>query len=475
MASSFFRSLVFRHTLIYVGLFVAMEAVVFGVLYLSTVSVYERRENEGIQADASALEVELAGLSVAEMASIVTARCTDEPGEVDEYLLADDAYEYIAGNVNKWPAGVMARPGLVDLVLGEIKQQRLELHRVRLLSLSSGHNLLVGRNLTELQEIRDLIWRAMLRTVGLTLVLGFGGGYLFSRRMSSRLDRINDTAREILGGKLQRRMPTSGNADEFDELADNLNEMLDRIEALMEGMRAVSDNVAHDLRKPISRMRSRIELTLMGPQDPEAYREALLRTIEEIDDLLAVFNALLTIAMAESGASRDFEPIDLVVVAGSTVELYEPLAEEAGLTLRLRAERPVSFTGNPHLISQTLANLIDNAIKYAPGSGTVTVSVEAREDHAAIGVADRGPGVPDSFRDKALDRFTRLEQSRSNPGSGLGLSLVRAVAQLHQGTVELADNLPGLKVTILLPYRRLGAHSRPPARPTGPLADRNPS
>jgi signal transduction histidine kinase len=447
----FYRSLVFRLGLRIVVLVVALEVVVFGVLYWSTVLLYEQRANDAIHGDAESLQQELVGMSVMNMAAIVTSRCDDEPGEHDEYLLTTSDLEYIAGNVREWPAGLAPGPELVDLVLGMQKQHPDELHRVRAVVLASGHHLLVGRNLTEFQEMRELIGRALLRTVALTAILGCGGGYFISRRVASRLDRINTTAAARLTGDFRRRIPVSPAGDEFDELSENLNHTMDRIDALMEGMRTMTDNIAHDLRKPISRLRTRIELALMGPRDPEVYVDALTRTVEEIDELLKVFNALLTIALAEAGPTREFEEIDLVDIARSTVELYEPVADEAGLSLELQADEAVSVPGDPHLVSQAAANLVENAIRHAPGSGSVTIGAKRVAEGVQLTVADRGPGIPAWFRSKAFDRFARLEDSRSTPGSGLGLSLVRAVALMHGGTVELDDNDPGLVVTLTLP------------------------
>jgi signal transduction histidine kinase len=220
----------------------------------------------------------------------------------------------------------------------------------------------------------------------------------------------------------------------------------------MQGMRDVTENIAHDMRKPISRLRSRIEGTLMGPRDPDAYREALNRTNEEADQLLALFNELLTIALAESRASDEgFERIDLTEIVRSAVEIYEPAAEEAGFRLVVRVDPSVPFTGNPHLLTQAVANLIDNAIKHVPDGGEVTIEAASGPREVRLAVADRGTGIPESFRQKALERFSRLDKSRTTPGSGLGLSLVRAVASLHGGTISLEDNRPGLKVVLRLP------------------------
>ena len=450
---SFHRTLVFRNTIFFVGLFVALEAIIFAVLYWSTVAAYEQHQNAEIHAEFELLISNYKSGDIDGLAAVITARVTDEPGENDEYLLATNEFEYIAGNVREWPKDAVITASLIDLDLGRPADLQDELHRVRLHILPSGHRLLVGRNLTVLLRFRELIAKAVLRTVVLTALFGFGGGYIISRTVSSRLGRINHTSMAVLTGDISQRVARTGSGDEIDVLSENLNRMLDRIEELMQGIRSVSDSIAHDMRKPISRLRSRIELTLMGPQDTNAYRDTLVSTLDELDDVLTIFNALLTIAIAESGAARDFEEIDLAQIALSAAELYEPVAEDAGLTMEVRASQPVLLRGNPHLITQALANLIDNAIKYAPGSGKLTIRAHGEKHRAVLTITDRGPGIPDSFRDHAFDRFARLEPSRSTPGSGLGLSLVRAVARLHSGSVTLSDQRPGLEVELGFPRK----------------------
>jgi signal transduction histidine kinase len=246
-------------------------------------------------------------------------------------------------------------------------------------------------------------------------------------------------------------VPLDGTSDEFDQLAANLNRMLDQIERLMTAMREVTDDVAHDLKTPLARLRARLELALIGPLDATAQSEAIRAAIDEADRLLATFNALLGIAEAEAGAGRDEAgPLDLGEIAGAAAEFYEPAAEEKGFALSLAAEPEVRIRGDRHLLSQTLHNLLDNALKYA-GGGDLSIRVFRADGRAVLEVADRGPGIPEADRHSVFDRFVRLEPSRSTPGNGLGLSLVRAVARRHHGTVALADNQPGLKVRLEFP------------------------
>jgi len=256
-----------------------------------------------------------------------------------------------------------------------------------------------------------------------------------------------------MAGNLSDRVPLRGTSDEFDQLAGNLNRMLDQIERLMTAMREVTDDVAHDLRTPLSRLRTRLERALSEPSGADASAgssqgEAIRAAIAEADRLLATFNALLSIAELESGARRDETgPLDLSQVAWAAAELYEPVAEEKGFMLNVLAEPDVIIRGDRHLLSQALDNLLDNALKYA-GAGEIEIRVCRHNGQAVLEVADRGPGIPEADRETVLDRFVRLEASRTTPGNGLGLSLVRAIVRRHGGSVVLEDNRPGLRVRI---------------------------
>jgi signal transduction histidine kinase len=303
----------------------------------------------------------------------------------------------------------------------------------------------------------------MVRSLALSLVffaaLGAIGALFVARRVLKRMDDMNTSAQGIMAGDLTRRLPVSGSGDELDRLAEGLNEMLGRISELMAGLQEVSDNIAHDLRTPLTRLRNHAEAALAFGGDAATYRQALEKTIEESDQLIRVFNALLLIARAEAGGDLGpLQPLDLGEAARSVAELYEPIAEEEGVALTVRAEDGLKVRGNRELIGQAIANLVDNALKYgAPQKGDaaakpdVVIAARRAGESVVLTVADRGTGIAPEDRARVLDRFVRLEGSRSRPGSGLGLSLAAAVARMHGGAVELEDNQPGLRVRLTLP------------------------
>jgi signal transduction histidine kinase len=320
-----------------------------------------------------------------------------------------------------------------------------------LIIFNGGYRLLVGRDISDAAAFRDRVKTTLLWSGLVALGVGLLGGAAMSRNLLRRVELVNRTSERVMAGNLSDRVPLDGTGDEFDQLAINLNRMLDQIERLMTAMREVTDDVAHDLKTPLARLRARLELALIGPSDPASQNEAIRGAIDEVDRLLATFNALLGIAAAEAGAGRDrTEPVDLSEVARSAAELYEPVAEEKGFAMSLSVEPDVRISGYRHLLTQTLANLLDNALKYA-GGGDLQIRVFRAESRAILEVADRGPGIPEADREIVFDRFVRLEPSRSTPGNGLGLSLVRAVAQRHHGTVVLTDNRPGLRVRLEFP------------------------
>jgi signal transduction histidine kinase len=330
------------------------------------------------------------------------------------------------------------------------------------MQLPGGFRLLVGRDLEERERLQDIVMAAGRWSAAIVIVLGLGGGFFVTRRVLKRVDAMTETTQTIMRGDLSGRLPIAGSNDELDRLASNLNAMLERIEALMLGLKEVSDNIAHDLKTPLTRMRNRCEEALRMAEDESQYRAALQSAIDESDALIRTFNALLMIARAESGQARDgMSEFDAAEIARGVGELYEPLADDKGLMLKVDAPAAAPVRGNRELVSQALANLVDNAIKYAAPNGAqadgvsseIVVQAMGEGDRILLTVSDLGPGIPEADRARVVDRFVRLEQSRSLPGSGLGLSLAQAVAHLHGGELRLEDNHPGLRSVISLPRR----------------------
>ncbi|MFO1183279.1 MAG: ATP-binding protein [Bauldia sp.] len=377
------------------------------------------------------------------------------------YLVADSAGRVLAGNISEVPAGLLDRASEEPLTIpyerdeGATTERRSAL--VQVVQLPGGLTMLVGRDVAERQAFTAIMYRALIWAGVLLIVLGLISWFFVSRRVLKRVDSVAASSRRIMAGDLHERLEVTGNGDEFDRLAASLNSMLGRIETLLYGLKDVSDNIAHDLKTPLTRLRGRVEATLSGPPDILRYRAALEATIAESDALIRTFNALLLIARIESGAPDGaVTPIDAAEIVRDIAELYEPVAEEAGAELHVVAEGPLRLKANRELMSQVLANLLDNAIKYGrpadPGAKPeIGVRLRRDGDHALVEVNDNGPGVPPSDRERVLQRFVRLEKSRSAPGSGLGLSLVAAAVRLQSGTITLEDNAPGLSVQLRLP------------------------
>ena len=323
---------------------------------------------------------------------------------------------------------------------------------------ADGSVLLVGRDIEDQREFLAGLRRVLLWSIGLVAFAGLAGGYLLSRKILGRIDAVATTSERIMGGDLSERIARDGSGDELDRLGARLNQMLERIERLVSAMREVTDNIAHDLKTPLNRLRNSVEAALRDPRGEPAYREALERTIEEADSLIKTFNALLSIARLESGAAGDnMTSVDLTRLVEDLFEFYEPVAEDAGLAIRISRDGPAVVRGDRQLLGQAVANLIENALKYGhatrpgAGPGAISVRVEHRGGQALISVGDRGPGIPADQRGRVVERFVRLEGSRSQPGSGLGLSLVAAIAHLHGGAFRLEDNDPGLRAVLSLP------------------------
>ncbi len=321
--------------------------------------------------------------------------------------------------------------------------------------------LLVGRDLGEPERFRKVVQRALILALGFMGAGAFLIWFFVGRTALRRIDSVSEASARIMGGDLSGRLPVTGAGDEFDRLSENLNTMLSRIAILNEGLKQVSDNIAHDLKTPLTRLRSRAEAALASAEGTDDYRDALQATIAESDQLIRTFNAILMISRLEAGYSAESaESLDLAAVVADVVDLYEPVAEETGVAIEAHVKGPLPVSGNRELTAQALSNLVDNAIKYSAGQGAsprVIVSASRTGGEVRVSIADNGPGIPAEDRQRATERFVRLEKSRSRPGSGLGLSLAKAIMTFHGGRMELDDAMPGLKVTMVFPVPRSAA------------------
>jgi signal transduction histidine kinase len=465
------RTTAFRLTLVYLFLFALFAASLLGYFAWNTRRMITEEITQTVNAETSEINEIYGRRGLRGLVLAIEYRAL-RPG-ANLYLVTTPTGQAIAGNVGSLAPGVMATPGWSETAYRRIEDADDRDHRalVRVTELSNGFRLLIGRDLAERRRLFTIVAKAAQWSVLIVVVLGLGGGVFVARRVLTRIDAMTGTAQRIMTGDLSERLPVGRSGDELDRLAENLNAMLERIEALMAGLKEVSDNIAHDLKTPLTRLRNRAEEALAKSGSEAEYRAALERTIEESDGLIRTFNALLMIARAESGQARgNMDDFDAADVANGIHELYEPLAEDDGMTLKVKVA-PTPVRGNRELISQALANLVENAIKYgkpvAQSAGTV-VSMDSRQilieaqregEHVLLSVTDRGPGIPESDRKHAVERFVRLEASRTLPGSGLGLSLAAAVATLHGGELKLGDAHPGLVATLVLPARS-GASDR---------------
>jgi signal transduction histidine kinase len=453
------RTTAFKLTLVYLGIFVLFAASLLAYFALNTRRLITEQITATVNGEVNGLSEQYGQGGLRRLVIVVDVR-SRRPGS-SLYLVTTPSGEGLAGNVGSLEPGVLDHPGWLETNYHRLEAPEGAEHRalVRVVQLPGGFHLLVGRDLEERERLFGIVVNAGQWSLALVIVLGLIGGFFVSRRVLSRIDAMTGTAQTIMAGDLSGRLPVAGTGDELDRLADNVNAMLERIEALMRGLKEVSDNIAHDLKTPLTRLRNRCEQALRSATGEASYRAALESTIAESDDLIRTFDALLMIARAESGQARDnMTEFDASEIARDVGDLYEPVADEKGIVLKIDAPAAAPVRGNRELVSQALANLIDNAIKYAGPSGRANgapaeIVVRAGNDgeRIAISVADRGPGIPDVDRGRAVERFVRLEQSRSEPGSGLGLSLASAVARLHGGELKLEDNHPGLRTTIALP------------------------
>lgn len=460
------RTTTVRLTALFMLIFVIFAVVLLGLITWQTSVQLQRQQTDAIDREVGQFkrldsEAGFRGTIVA------VQRLASQPGP-GIYFLADPSGQLIVGNVTDLPPEVLAEPGTYSFNYSKPRPfddpdaedaaspQRQGYAMVRSEKLTSGLILVVGRDVVERRGFTAIVLQWFAVGAGGILLFSLVAGVVTAVRVLRRIDTISSTSNKIMSGNLSERVPVTKRNDEFDALATNLNLMLDRIEQLMQGMKEVTDNVAHDLKTPLTRLRNKAESALREGQGEETRKEALETTIEESDKLIKTFNALLMIARAEAGTpSGALSEIDLSAVLVDVAELYGPLAEDEGLTLETDIPDGVKINGNRELLGQALVNLIENALKYYEPeegkAGLIKVSLKREPGRVRIEVADNGPGIAAEDRGRVVERFVRLEKSRTEAGSGLGLSLVAAVAQLHKGELRLEDNAPGVRAVIDLP------------------------
>lgn len=449
-----------RLSALFMLLFAACAVVL--VVYISSLSqrMITAQTQETILEEMTSLTGAYQRRGLSGLVRVISIR-SRQPG-ANLYLITDHNGLILSGNVE------MIEPGVLDLTgwterpfyysrYGEANDPT-DLHQAvaHVSRLPNQMILLVGRDLGEPEQYRDIVRKALMAALGM---MGLGAALIWffvGRRALRRIDSISDASQQIMDGDLTRRLPVAGSGDEFDRLSENLNGMLERIAALNEGLKQVSDNIAHDLKTPLTRLRNRAEAAL-AEDDESAAREALEQTIAESDQLIRTFNAILMISRLEAGYSAETtRSVELSAIIEGVVELYEPVAEDVGVTLKAEVPGQVEISGNRELLAQALSNIVDNAIKYSAETGeepTVIVSLTSEAGNIRLSVIDNGPGIPEEQRDQAMERFVRLEKSRNQPGSGLGLSLAKAVMTFHHGELELSTgrNGRGLSVAMVFP------------------------
>jgi signal transduction histidine kinase len=447
------RSSTFKRALIWIGIFGAVVVALFGYVYWSTSSYVLSQSDRAIAAERAVLYKAYEAAGRSGLIATIERSIADGRFEGGLYLLADPSFTPVAGNLKVWPSelkGVEGRGNFSTRTWKPDAEDRLLL-RAAFETLPDGYHLLVGKDIGDLDELAKKITTALALVISLIFVLAAAASVSITRRTVGRIEAINATSRAIMQSGLGKRIPLRGTRDEWDQLAENLNSMLERIETLMAEVRQVSDSVAHDLRTPLTRMRGRLERAYARQRKGEHDESLIDDTMADLDAVLRMFSSLTRISQIEAGdRTSGFRAVNLSEIASEVVELFDAAAEEKHAHLDAVVDQRVFVTGDRDLLFDAVANLVDNAIKHGREAGRVTVEV-TQNGGALISIADDGPGIPTNERQNVFKRFYRLERNRRTAGNGLGLSLVAAVARLHGASIEMADNAPGLKFRLRFP------------------------
>ncbi len=467
---NFLRSTSFRLVAWYAVVFGASVAVLLLIVYWTALAAIDQQIDDSVLRETDLLVDIYRTRGVDSVVRGIQRRIGELAPPRRYYLLQDSHGTRIAGNLP--PMAPAEGRSLMKVPVEDAERRAMpddqpDAYPVVALGrrLANGEFLLVGENRYRAAKAEEAVIRALGWGIALTALLALAGGTLLAVGFLRRIEAINRTSRSIMDGDLSNRVPTRGDGDEMDRLAVNLNAMLDRIQALMESLKRVSDDIAHDLRTPLSRLRQRLEVERTRVATPENYATAMDQSIAEVDAILETFSALLRIAQIESGTRRAaFSEVHLETIVSTVAETYAPVAEDSGHRLLAAVEGGAAVHGDRGLLTQMAANLVENAIRYCAPAATITLRLSREGGETILCVADTGPGIPEAERDNVFRRFYRLEASRTTPGNGLGLALVKAVAELHGASVELSDNRPGLRVTVRFHPAVAGS---PPASPVG--------
>jgi signal transduction histidine kinase len=441
----------FKLALIAIGTFGVIVSGIFSYVYLSTSSYVRSRSDRAILNEYLSLHGVYERSGRDGLVAVIQQRIAHRSLTDNVYLLVDPSLAPLVGNLKAWPSTATDASGWTEFrgSAGLLDATNYPLLRAVLETFPDGDRLLVGRDISDLDRFTDRIKIAVILGIALIFVLAGVASIGVTRRTVGRIESINATSRAIMQSGLDKRIPLRGTNDEWDRVAENLNLMLDRIETLMGEVKQVSDNVAHDLRTPLTRMRGRLEKAYHTQRIGEDDQLLIGDTIADLDAVLRIFSSLTRIAQIEAEARKGaFRCVNLVEIAGEVVELYDAAAEQDGTHLTVVGDRELLVTGDRDLIFDAIANLVDNAIKHGRAGGQVVVATEDIEGRPVVSVADDGPGIPADQYAHVFKRFYRLEHSRYTPGNGLGLSLVAAVARLHGARIEMLDNAPGFKLRL---------------------------
>ena len=454
------KTFTFRLALVYVGLFSLSVILLFAFIYSFEMTHLQAQISEAIKMQYNYLIDEYKQSGSSGIEARIRELIADDTEGNEIYLLVNQKYEKLAGNINAWPSNA-TREGPFEKEgswahfhiestrnLPPNVAQGIEVRAI-MIPLSKWRYLLVGQSLKSTESMEQTIIETFWASLILTLCMAFIGAIIMTRSVMRRLSVINRSAGTIMHGNLSARIPFTLGGDEFDELSSNLNRMLDKIEMLLQSLSQFANNIAHDLRSPLNRIINRLDAGLRTIGDGNPAHTLLEKNIRDMQELIDTFNSILNISELEANTEfRAFEPCDLQQLISNLVEFYEPYAAEKNIALINAIDAPVDIPGEKNLLTQAFANLIDNALKFTPEGGEVSIACEIGDGRADIIIADNGPGIPPEFRNKVFEKFFRLEKSRSARGNGLGLSLVAAIARIHGATITLEDNEPGLRVRL---------------------------